>query len=322
MHANSNAALELHHSLLSDLRASGWLDESMAGVVPLVEAFKTIDVPDAPTRTVVVGPSGERLGVLFVSTPVEKSYVAQNIQRAEQARQVLGDDLGSVILRPLAHGDFRGLSFAIWPWHRPMISARGLAYLQKRYLSGKVLSWLCKLTEATVQELDPGQVASTFIEPLALMERDAELDAKAREIARRALARLDAGAWRPRVVLEHKEVGGNILLPTGRDRRSLFPWGFIVVDWAGTNFSGYPFTNLLAFARTFRVGFGRLRADLMRHCRIVSCDPGDIVPNVLAALGFLRARLGNFPETNYRIIRRNILEHALTAVEGMGRAVR
>lgn len=317
MHANSDAVLELHDSLLGNLRASAHLDGSLARVIPLVEAFKTIDVPDAPTRTIVVGAAGERRGVLFVSTPVEKNYVAQNVQKAEHARQMLGDDLGSVILRPLAHGEFRGLSFAIWPWHRPMTSLRGLAYLQRRYLSGKVLSWLFKATEATLQDPDSGQVGSIFVEPLTLMEGDAELDARVRDIAKRALGRLDSGAWRPRIVLEHKEIGGNILLPSGRGRRNLFPWGFIVIDWAGTNFSGYPFTNLLGFARTFRVGFARLRDELTRHCCIASCDPGDIVPNVLAALGFLRARLGNFPESNYRIIRRNILQHALAAVEGL-----
>jgi len=319
MHANSNAGVELHESLLGHLRASGRLDRSITGVRPLVEAYKTIDVPDAPSRTVVLGARGEPIAVLFVSTPVDATYVARNVAKAEKARRILGEDLGSVILEPLVDGEFRGLSFALWPWHRPMSSVRGLARLQKRLLSGRVLAWLRGATEATVREPDADRLATIYTESLTRMAHDDDLPVSVRNVSKDALDRLESGAWRPRVVLQHKHIGGgNILLPHGRDGRVRFPRGFIVIDWAGANFSGYPFSNLLAFARDFRVRPSMLRAELACHCHISSCAPRDVLPYVLAALGFYRAQLGNFPEAQFRILSRNVLQHALAAVHGFG----
>lgn len=319
MNFDEDAVLELHKSLLDDLKTSGRLSAGIRGTIPLVEGGKIVDVADAPTRAVVIGSRGERYAALFVSNPVDVAYVARNVAMAADAKRMLGDDLGSVILEPIAHGEFRGFSFVLWPWHRPVTSIRGLAYLQRRLLLPHVLGWLRDATQHTAREPGGDEIEMAFRRPLALLAQDQRLPSASRELARQGLDRLASGEWRPRVVLQHKDFGHwNILRPRDRAQRPLFPRGFILIDWAGANLRGYPFANLLMRARTSRVPASVLRAEMMHHCRILSCETRHIMLYVLAGLGFIGGHLGHFAEADYLATCRDLIQFSQAVVDGLG----
>src|SRR4051812_19940198 len=126
--------LELHNALLADLRGAARVDAAMSGLEPLIEPFKKITVADSPTRSLVIDARGKPCAVLFVSSSVDADYIEHSLRNARAAKQMLGEELGSVILEPLAEGRFRGLSFALWPWHRRLSPVRGVGYLQRQLL--------------------------------------------------------------------------------------------------------------------------------------------------------------------------------------------
>jgi hypothetical protein len=314
MNISENAILESHNNLLAELRRSGRLNIPIGGAKPLVVVNKKLTTSDIPTRTLVVDDEGAPSAVLFVSTRDDVAYVARSLDTAAQAKRALGERLGSVILDPIAHGEFGGCSFALWPWHRTLTSVRGMAFLQRRLLMPRVLAWLRDATECTAGEARGDDVGAKFVEPLAQMSQDKRLPAPSQSLAQSGLQRLESGTWRPRVALQHKDILWNLLLPRDRASRAQFPCGFILIDWASGTLRGSPFINLLELARNSRMRAGVVRAELMRHCRILQCEPRDIMSYALASVGFTLAHLGNFPEDQYRALYRNHLLYWLDAV--------
>ena len=309
--------LDLHRSLLDELRKTGRLSVPACAARPLVEGYRKIAIADAPSRTLLVDAGGAPVAVLFVSSAVDAGYVARNLARAAEARQMLGADLGSVILDPLARGETGGLSYAAWPWHRPRTRIRGLAYLQTRLLLPRLTSWLGGATERSARDPQRQEIESAFVAPLERMARDGRFEPASRQFATEGLERLRSGAWRPRVVLEHKAILDNLLLPRDRAHRRQFPRGFILIDWAGANLRGYAFANLLRIGQRSRLPASHLRAELLRHCRILSCEARDIMPYLLAATGFVGANLGHFDEGFYVQMYREMLQFSHTVVRSL-----
>jgi hypothetical protein len=317
MNVDENAVLERHNRLLEELKPSGRLKLPVGGVRPLVVVNKKLTTADVPTRSLIVDGNGEPLAVLFVSTTVDVGYVARSLDTAAQAKRALGERLGSVILDPIAHGESAGCSFAIWPWHRTPTSARGFAYLQRRLFVPHVLEWLRGATERTAAEPASEELGKRYFESLTRISRDDRLPPPSQSLARAGLRRLESGSWRPRVVLQHKDILWNILLPRDRRHRKQFPWGFILIDWAGGTLRGYPFLNLLDLARNSRMSRAVLRAQLVQHCQALVCDPGDVMPYLLAAVGSTLANLGLFPEDMYRGLYARHLQYWLDAMRGV-----
>jgi hypothetical protein len=305
----------MHRALLSELAGRGDFTAPIGAIRPLVEPGKTISVADAPSRSLIVGLEGRPVSVLFVSNKVDASYVACNVYNASAAKRLLGEDLGSVILEPLCQGDFRGLSFALWPWHKPLTSVRGLAYLQRQMVLPRMLRWLGAATRRTAREASSEDCRLLFQRPLEQIARDARMPPEAASLAERALRRLASGAWSPRVVLQHKDFGyWNVLLPHGAARRR-FTRGFILIDWAGANMQGYPFVNLLMLGRSCRLRGPLLQKEVSRHANILSCDAEDVVSYLLAALGHVGMHLGHFAEDDYVALCRNSIAFS-SAVAG------
>ena len=197
-------------------------------------------------------------------------------------------------------------------------SVKGLAYLQKRFLLPRMLTWLREATERTSHEPSKDELATIFIQPLTRMANDRRFSLLSRDLATQGLERLESGSWRPRAVLSHKDPGyGNVLIPRDRTYRDRFPRGFILIDWAGAIVRGYPFANLLRIAQTSRMSASVLRAELVRHCNILSCETRDIMPYLLAAVGFVGANLGYFAEDDYLSMYEKTIQFALAAARSL-----
>lgn len=289
-------------ALLQDLCAQGSLPVREARLRPLTEGAPEDKVEDGPGRALVVDAQDDPLGVLFLARPAAPGLVGRSVEMAAAAQSALPSDLGMVILTPLASGSFQDLSYACWPWCRPLSQARLLGFVQGKRLTPSILSWLRGLTAHTKRP-DAGQDADrSYGRNLQRLADDEGFPRPMRDLAQEGAASLVAGKWVPHFVFEHADFWmGNVLWPQ-RDRgpaARLGKYPFTLIDWAGAHPDGYPIVDLVRFAGSSRTRPGTLRRELQRHARLLGCDLGQTAYPVLASLGHLGANLEHFPRERF-----------------------
>lgn len=293
-----DANAESHHLLLETIRKAGQSGLDKARVEPL--SMETA-VADAPTRTLVTDPSGRPIGVLFLSSHVDSDMVRRSVTNTETAKNVLGPALGSVCLAPIAEGYFAGLSYVLWPWHRPLSRSRWVLAVQKRVVGPRILAWLRQATQRTLSPLEPEAFERLCVRPAEYALARDWFPAELRNRAETGLSRLASSASRPVSVLMHHDFWiGNVLLPRDRSSRRGSQWGFIIIDWAGARTHGFPFADLVRFLDSTLPRARTLRNEIQAHCRILECDPEVAWGYLLAALGSAGMSPGYFPEVQYR----------------------
>lgn len=273
---------------------------SIAPLKKMVGERDDLAVLDGVEKLLVWGADGRPAAVVLVSSPKAPGLVARGMQRAREAKMLLGPQLGQVILSPLCEGEAAELSFAALPHCQPLSNSKLIALMQRRRLRPVVLTWLRDATALTAAEPPPDRIESAFVRPLRRLAEDVELPAELRELGRNALERLDAGAFSPRQVLMHNDLWlGNILIDdrnvTGRAGRA---WAerFVIIDWPGAVIEGYGFYDLLRFAQTIKLSGDSLAREVRAHCGIFGCEPADARSHLSAALGWLLINLEHFPK--------------------------
>ena len=296
--------VDLHSALLQDLRSSGSIDFAPGSVTPILRHDFKMKVPDDPSKTVVTNDSGSRMGVLICSHTANPGLIARSVERAIQSKQKLGDQLGSVILDPIVHGHFQGLSYVIWPPHRTLSSSRTLKYIQKQWLISRVLSWLRDVTEATkTVDVNDG-LQSCYLLSLKQITRDAQLPDHFAVIAATGIERLESQTWRPATTLEHGDFWvENLLLPQAVRN----DYGFLVIDWAGAKLEGHPFFDLLRVSMSSGLNLRRLRDEIVAHCSILQCETADVPLYILAALGSIALNPEHLPRPRYLSMAQRLL---------------
>ncbi|WP_145952365.1 hypothetical protein [Paludisphaera borealis] len=220
--------------------------------------------------------------VAIVSPKLEPRAVAGNVEKAEEARRALGP-LGGVILEPLQVGVLEGADYAVFPYCRPVRIRRRFLRTMRRSLVGKrLLPWLRLATERTVQQPTAEERQDRFITPLEHLCDASSMPGHVRDAASLALGRLERGAWQPQLAIMHDDLNlHNLLQPPG-----IAAWNrTIIIDWERSAVRGYGFYDLIAMTLWMKLGRGRLRAEIDRHCRIMACDPVDVRGYMLATLG-------------------------------------
>lgn len=298
---------ELHDRLLKTLR-----DRRFCRADPLESPTIRNRVADNPSKSYVLDAIGQRNGVLILSNSVSPDLVARSVAKAREARQELGETLGSVILEPIRENVFEGCSYALWPLQRALSTSRIPRFVQKACIRRRVLHWLEAATTRTVRsDLAPERVRSLYVDPLTRILDDVRFSDGLRSASSHALSDLDSGALTPLTVLQHSDLWlGNVLLPLRRNTRSLNPHGFFIIDWGGATLTGHPFLDLLRFSMSSRLSRVRLRSELAAHCRILACTSEHAVSYTVAALGVIGMNLEHFPEGRYRTMCERVLEAA------------
>jgi hypothetical protein len=260
------------------------------------------NVADDPAKLLVTDRGSRKLAVVLVASPVDPNLVRRGMRFAAEAKGILGERLGSVILEPLGEGNLGGLSYTILPYHRPF----GEGLLARRYwrlaLRRKVMDWLANVTEATVTEASYMEVEKSFERPVAHVATLEIMDESIRRAADEALGRLKSGEWKPKFVLMHGDLWfGNMLRAAkwlgATDQRRGFP--FVIIDWPGGLLRGYAMYDLVRLAASMRLrtpGFGR---EVLRHCEILGGEPALAMDYLIASLGHLGLNLGEFPAERY-----------------------
>lgn len=285
--------------LKSELRDS----TGFSAITPLVKKVgerSDLAVADGVSKLLVRGTDHTPAAVVLVSSPKAPGLVARGMQRAREAKLLLGPKLGAAILTPLAEGEVEGLTFAALPHCRPLTTARILWTLQRRRIRPLILDWLREATAATMQTPSAAKIYKGFISPLQRFAGDADIPRPLRDAADGALSRIESGRWSPRHILMHNDLWqGNILIDdrnvTGRASE---PWAkrFVIIDWPGAAIEGYGLHDLLRFARAVALNTAALRQEILAHCRILECEPIDASSNLVAAFAYLADHLEHFPK--------------------------
>lgn len=309
---------ELHTNLLKTLIASGYTEFDAVHVTPIISPTAKAAVADDPSKSYVADLRGRRVGVLIMSNPVSPGLVARSVGGAHDARQALPHRLASVILAPIVADSYQGLSYAIWPIHRDLSSARVLRHLQRRHVRQKTLVWLRAATQQTLcTEIEVDELQSHYIDPLMHVVQHGRFADDLRHAAEEGLDRLRSLAWQPVGVLQHSDLWlGNCLLPLDKKAKRRSYYGFYIIDWAGTLVSGHPFFDLFKFSVSSRLPTRRLREETRAHCHIVRCEFRDVISYLLAAFGHIGMSLECFPESRYLQMCDNLFRQALRIIGG------
>ncbi len=277
------------------------LDQALApagGFGRLSQLCPTGPLADSVTTLLVEDPLGRKNGVVQCSAPRSTGaddLVRREVERGRAARAALGPRLGDPLLEPLLVADDGERTYAAYPLCRPLPAERLLRVAARAWLRRPLLTWLYEVTRTTRREPTPEELVRDFTRPLEAVAADPRLSAALRTGARAALARIEAGAWRPAHTLAHGDLWcGNVLRwprsPWWRERPPRLP--FVLIDWRGSRSRGHAITDLLRLVDSLRASARTLRQELERHCWALGCELEDARGYLLAGLGVAGQDLG------------------------------
>jgi hypothetical protein len=262
----------------------------IAGRLSPLNHLKLAD--DAPPKFVLRDPEDRPSGFVLCSSTLAPDLIGRGVQRARQAREALGPELGQAVLLPIHAGEMDGLSFAVLPYCQPISTNRIARWVQRRQLRGALFSWLLAASRKTVAAASPDELGSAWEAPLRAIERESF----AAQITRDALDQLQQDKWRPQFVLAHNDLWiGNILrAPAGGGYR------FVIIDWLGSTPRGLAVYDLVRLAESTGLPARALADELEKHRVILSCTSEQLKFYLLSAMGNLLLNLERFPIERFR----------------------
>lgn len=245
-------------------------------------------VDDQTFKFLVRSSEGEPVAVVLCSPIVSPDLIARGTYKAREAKAALGPELGRAVLTPIADGEVRKLSYAVFPYRQPLSNNRLSGWLQRRRVGPQVLDWLQGVTRQTMCDVSEAEKFARFQRPLWLLAEAVDATDAVRRAAEIGIRGLEQGRWKPRFVLMHNDLWkDNILLDD--DGR------IVVIDWPGSTVKGYAMYDLVRLADSFGFSDRVLGEQVRAHCRVLGCEPKDGVSNLAAALGYLLGDLDHFP---------------------------
>jgi len=272
----------------------------------------SMDVLCAGTAT------GDRRLVALAAPVSAPEAATQAASRTTAAAAALGPSLGVRVQRPIATGWTDGRSYSIFPFLHELPSSPLRAMLVRAQLRGPVTRWLLAVAASTASRVPCSALPAAFERPLAAIAGADDLPRAARQEATAAIARLKHGAWQPTRCVMHGDLWrGNFMLPPSREnpQRHGAAEDFRVIDWAGARLDGYPVFDLARAAESLAFPPRVTAAALRDHCKVLQCEPRDVMGYVLAALGAIALAPGHFARRNLvDLVHRShcVVGHALT----------
>ncbi|MBL4591575.1 MAG: hypothetical protein JKY96_06400 [Phycisphaerales bacterium] len=206
--------MELLEQLLVDLCNNDELNIVGARLEPMSLGAPATDTKDNPLRSTIVDSDGKRRGVLFLASQLEPGLVQQSVDRAADAKELLNDELGLVIIEPLAKGVYKDLSFVCWPWCTPLSQSRVMGRVHRTRLRPSIFAWLDGVATTTQKCVSEMENESRFAADLQRIHDDEDMPRAMRTAAEQGLDEIGTESWNPTHSLEHGDFWmGNILRP-------------------------------------------------------------------------------------------------------------
>jgi serine O-acetyltransferase len=296
---NEHITIKALSALLADNLTK--LEEDIGCRVILEPLGKLKSGADNTTMALVRTTTGHPKAVISCSRPAAPDLIRRGIEAAEAIRSLIGERLGTAIIKEITSGYVDGRSFVILPWCQELSSWKSRCLLQRWRLRRPLLDWLREATAAAAAAQGHSDTTGqTFNAMLQHLARQNFVDSEIRGAVKKAITRIDSGQWRPLHSFDHNDFWmGNVLLTarSGHTSRHLHP--FVVIDWAGANPQGFGLYDLIRLARALKLSPAALRRELLAHCKALQCDPTDARGHLLATFGRLHQHLEYFPEERF-----------------------
>jgi hypothetical protein len=239
---------------------------------------------------------GRNRAILLVSPAKFPEVVSQDQAKAAAMRNYLGEELGSVILNPLAQGQILNRSYALMPFRRTYSDNRLFWALQKHRMKRQVIEWLQAVNARYRVIADSASDREQFIRPLQYLSTMLTADQNIRDAASTALDRLLTGKFPPCFVPMHNDLWkGNFLQRIREDASSKAGYRFFIIDWRGSRINGFPIYDLVRVSLSYNLTPDELNASIVRATAALDCDPVDALTYVTVALGEIALRVDQFP---------------------------
>ena len=156
--------------------------------------------------------------ILAISPEAFPDLVSVEQEKASRMKSVLGPELGSPIVVPIAQGSLGGgRSYALLPRKTPLSDSRIGWPIQRRSLKSHLTRWLRGINATTTTQETSFGLYRNSLEYLCGMTG---LSESIKSVSRKALDRLLSGDFVPRSTPMHNDLWkGNILLPSSDDNR-------------------------------------------------------------------------------------------------------
>jgi hypothetical protein len=281
--------------------ALGILEQQIGENVMLQPLGKLKELPDATTKVLIRTVAGRPVAVVICSRPVAPELVARGTRMSEQIRELIGEPLGEVIIKPIGHGEVDGRSFVILPYCCDLSAYRPIRMIQRFRIQRGLLSWLRQATAKATEEHGSGTpVTQSYAAVLEHLERQRLFGREIQAAIHHALNRLASGRWRPCHTFDHNDLHlGNVMLAAQSRWTECPTFPFVLIDWAGANPKGFGIYDLIRLARALNLSSASLRWELVAHGEALQCEPQDILGHLLATLGRLHQHLEHFPEQRF-----------------------
>jgi len=262
----------------------------------LPSALSPTDAPaDATYKVIFKDASDKSVAFLLCANALNPELVAQNVNKAKNARKHLPAFAATAIQLPIIEGNHNGLSWALFDIMQPLSRRPWHWRLQKLRLARPLVCWLADVMQATRQPISGNDMEAVAITPLTAVADNKNFPKPFRLRAGRAIADIESGRWLPQTTLAHNDLWkGNIMLPLTKPAGAPSPQ-FCIIDWAGSSISGFAFFDLMKLARSFKFPVFFTRRIINRQCAILDCAIDHSMDYLLAALGALGLNLENFP---------------------------
>lgn len=260
------------------------------------------DLADSGIKAVVLrAGSADELGLLVISSAVDPLASERAADVTRRVREQLGPDAGSVVLEPLAVGRLGKRSYVMWPFHRVLHASRVANLARRLHLYPRVLRWLIDVVQKTAMPVPQSAIERSYASTLLSIADEPHFSVAMRDAAGRALVKVKSKRWQPYHALEHNDLWtGNLLAPRDRRAARQHARGFIVIDWEGARFEGYPVLDLVRFAQSAGLPNAWLKHELAKLRNPLRCELSDMPGYALAALGAMGQTLGYFPVDRFR----------------------
>ncbi len=260
-----------------------------------------INIKDTTYKYNLPGMAPENDAVLMISNEQYPDFINNSVNVINGIADLLSTECRSVVLEPVSSGSFMGLSYAIWPKHKPVSNAKILKAIQKRTIAKNVFKWLKDVASDTFKNKLSNREIDTLIRaPIRTLADSPRQSESVQKKAAHALEQLDQNEWRPITTLQHSDFWlGNILIENNHTRNIENPYGFYVIDWGTAFISGGPATDMVQFCISANTTKARALKELIEYCETIGGTIKDIEKYMLVGLGNIGQNLDRFPEERF-----------------------
>lgn len=260
-------------------------------------------VKDATLAFFVDGIKKQNNIVLLVSNPLFPEAVREDIDRALSVAKMVDKKTANHIIKPLTTGSYGQQTYAVLP-RLESISERTIFRIpQKMRFTPKVVSWLSNLSMQTkIYPTATADFSKYFVEPLQFICSDLDFPEKPRKLAAHCLDFVLNSHPDLFTVIEHGDFWiGNILFT-----RAMVPnigalrGEFIVIDWGGSRYDGYPGADLTRFCSSiFNYNSNQPRKYISLYNEINGISSLEFCTYCMLSIGRLGLNLEEFPKERY-----------------------